>query len=861
MNLSTFFFDKLSRTDSNLALNGKKSIDANYIFSDLIKVFEGDNTSSNEINSFSQENTQELFSNEEKIVNLSPQEFRTLDNLIHQILNDDQKIEVSKTDYKFTDAEITKEKFVVDKDKLIEFLSTFFQNQKFKLSDAVKTRIENDGKLSITFKNKLNKISVTITPIITDPQIEQEVNTDDFLFVNKLLVDSLSLQSKNGQSLEDGITSCQEDNEKNVQQLDQEIYLTKNETISNQSTKDSSLNELSIVVGNILDNNFIHEKIAEKPTGILDNSNNPVSVQSKNKEQIQNAFYKVELIKISDLQRQDTSTNMVDEFSLLQNKVNSNPDSKIVSTHFENDLKANSDNEEFKPEEIVYPKIKSEQSQNIPNSNEQLSLKDIYNELTDEEKSVFKKYEESNEIKKVVYTINKIEKNETEEINSKPVNYDYAEEEILNKNNVGSNQDFNPESNSKLNYGPNITQKDIKEVNLSNEKSISKPNQKEIEVEEIIELKKVLTEPEPKTNHVHQNSKEKNSIILSDESNSEEEIKSKNIKPEENIVVRNNVLKIDDEANVERKQIFNKPIIFYDENGKLNEDKIDEKDIIKIQTDVKPSIQENVLVKVSSSPNLKIFNDLEKENIAGKLKISDEKNSEVIVKENNSIFRMDDKQTEKSTLDKKVEIKQTESKNHLTDENQYQTSDKNSSENRNNFEANKNIFTKSDIQHINLAGSLEFDKIKTIIDQRQYFESTKVLQQHEIIPEFSKFIQLGEKQTISFQLTPENLGKVNLIVDLVDNVVTTKIEVENEQIKQFIQSNLDQLKNNLQSNGIQLNNINISLADYSQKQNGKVVTEKKKYNSKVSHEEEKIEEVRLHKATKKMGYNTYEFLA
>ncbi len=138
-------------------------------------------------------------------------------------------------------------------------------------------------------------------------------------------------------------------------------------------------------------------------------------------------------------------------------------------------------------------------------------------------------------------------------------------------------------------------------------------------------------------------------------------------------------------------------------------------------------------------------------------------------------------------------------------------------------------------------------------------DATKIIKANEIIPELSKIVQQGEKQTITFQLLPESLGKVKLTVDMVANNLNARIEVENEQVKQFIQSNIDQLKQNFQSNGIQLNTVNISLADYNQR-NAKTFVPRKKFSSRYI-KDETVEKTNSTVSRRSMGYNTYEFLA
>lgn len=154
--------------------------------------------------------------------------------------------------------------------------------------------------------------------------------------------------------------------------------------------------------------------------------------------------------------------------------------------------------------------------------------------------------------------------------------------------------------------------------------------------------------------------------------------------------------------------------------------------------------------------------------------------------------------------------------------------------------------------------NFEIENLKPQVEAKQAHEPFKTIKQQEIMPEFSRLILQGEKQTMTLQLTPENLGKVKLTVDMIENQIVTKIEVENEQVKQFVQSNIEQLKQNMQSAGVPLTNVNVSLAD--DQRNQKVFTQKKKSLS-SGEKEDVIEETKMKDSKKKMGYNTYEFTA
>ncbi len=148
-------------------------------------------------------------------------------------------------------------------------------------------------------------------------------------------------------------------------------------------------------------------------------------------------------------------------------------------------------------------------------------------------------------------------------------------------------------------------------------------------------------------------------------------------------------------------------------------------------------------------------------------------------------------------------------------------------------------------------------KTKIIGDVSSFNDNIKIISANEVVTEITKYLQTNEKQSITFQLSPENLGKIKLMVDMVDSQLHANIEVENEQVRQIVQTNLDQLKNNLQSSGIQLANVNVSLGNYEQRSARNQAARKKNF---VNDNDLQIEKD-ANSPKKKLGYNTYEFLA
>jgi flagellar hook-length control protein FliK len=182
----------------------------------------------------------------------------------------------------------------------------------------------------------------------------------------------------------------------------------------------------------------------------------------------------------------------------------------------------------------------------------------------------------------------------------------------------------------------------------------------------------------------------------------------------------------------------------------------------------------------------------------------------------------------------------------------------NSSDRKDSAKHKSNESFKNILQSADQINGNDSDKFKIAPELKTSPDVPKTIKTHEIIPEFTKIIRTGEKQSMTFQLTPENLGKVKLIVEMIDNHINTRIEVENEQVKQFIQSNVEQLKQNLQSSGIQLSSVNISLTESEQKFS-KAFSQRKKSGERVS--KVKINDEQARPTQKSLGYNTYEFLA
>ncbi len=127
----------------------------------------------------------------------------------------------------------------------------------------------------------------------------------------------------------------------------------------------------------------------------------------------------------------------------------------------------------------------------------------------------------------------------------------------------------------------------------------------------------------------------------------------------------------------------------------------------------------------------------------------------------------------------------------------------------------------------------------------------------EVIKEVSRYIEKQEKGSLTINIEPENMGKVKISVEVNDKVVRANITVENETVKNMLESKLGDLQSNLNKNGNQNSFVNINLQEQANK-NAKNNSSRGKNQKDIP--VDSIEETEEAKQ-KSLGYNTYEYLA
>lgn len=66
-------------------------------------------------------------------------------------------------------------------------------------------------------------------------------------------------------------------------------------------------------------------------------------------------------------------------------------------------------------------------------------------------------------------------------------------------------------------------------------------------------------------------------------------------------------------------------------------------------------------------------------------------------------------------------------------------------------------------------------------------------------------------KSMEIQLTPETLGKVNVLVSVREGVVTAQLNVQNEQVKKALENQMITLKENFENQGVKVESVEITV--------------------------------------------------
>lgn len=142
------------------------------------------------------------------------------------------------------------------------------------------------------------------------------------------------------------------------------------------------------------------------------------------------------------------------------------------------------------------------------------------------------------------------------------------------------------------------------------------------------------------------------------------------------------------------------------------------------------------------------------------------------------------------------------------------------------------------------------------ISKEQTVAKTKMLTPAEVVKELQTASVKKETGTLQMQLTPENLGKVDIKITMSGGLIKAAMNVENEQAKQALEQSLKQFQQSTPELSQTQLTVHISVAQ-DQQQRQKPLPQKKRM---VKQEEFTTEDVNTETA-RKLGYNTYEYVA
>ncbi len=115
--------------------------------------------------------------------------------------------------------------------------------------------------------------------------------------------------------------------------------------------------------------------------------------------------------------------------------------------------------------------------------------------------------------------------------------------------------------------------------------------------------------------------------------------------------------------------------------------------------------------------------------------------------------------------------------------------------------------------------------------------------------------------TLEIKLSPEHLGKVEIKIGLEDGKMNARIDVQNTDVKQIVESNIARMRETLHANGVTLDSINVFLSsDMAQQQQKQQEVGKKKFGYSATHLDEIAELSDVERETKTYGYNTVEYI-
>jgi len=656
-------------------------------------------------------------------------------------------------------------------------------------------------------------------------------------------------------------------------QQDSKLASTKNDdikvTIPNASVEKPNENnsgeQISIKVKKIVkDVNYIKSESNNDKEAVKKELNNSANVDEKN---VSNSTVKksgIEFNNITKNYKTDVKPALQNEIKNVKADYNGNVESKQNANHVEVkpaqlkselkvDININKNNENA---ETVIGKEKNQTEVKSPTSkieSQQIEGKkdkpDTKPTLQNEAKTVENRTEQTS-AKEIKVEMHPNLKNKEEAKTSEPGAKSHNVEKIISdKSNVINNATENKESqnaNSKMDE-----QVKKEEIKVKAEKPVV--NEKEIILDKKTNTDQVK-ENKPNTfieKDIKTTSYEK--PFVNQEVKHEEKVKSEfnNLADKNTIQENGKPLKSEKTETIELNKAND------------TENKSSKEPVSKIDNDKKPAPEADI----RSSEKNKLNETVKESNFEAAAKPEQKIEKEtVVIKE--SVTKNDNNKSEKTLVNEKELTAEYKTSTDSNLRNQNSTKEELSRNDQYKHDDHKDI--KSELRDkpesrfekelINSKEDFSKKVNNEFRNEQARFNSNneRIIKTAEIMREVAKHIQKQDKNTLVLQIDPENLGKMKIKLEMIENTLRAKIEVESTTIKQHVENNLNELQSQLSRSGIQLSGVNISLSDTDVK-SGKQFSGSKKRNNGNSLRDEEIE-ITEESKVKSLGYNTYDYV-
>ena len=133
------------------------------------------------------------------------------------------------------------------------------------------------------------------------------------------------------------------------------------------------------------------------------------------------------------------------------------------------------------------------------------------------------------------------------------------------------------------------------------------------------------------------------------------------------------------------------------------------------------------------------------------------------------------------------------------------------SEKENGHEQKQSVSTN---EHVNQLASGTTTTVQSIAEEFSSVLENRGVNETDILDQIInqiKFTSDDAVKSMEIQLTPETLGKVNVLVSVREGVVTAQLNVQNEQVKKALENQMITLKENFENQGVKVESVEITV--------------------------------------------------